>query len=106
MLRIDYRESDWRAVLRWDEADESAPWLAIVRRLVHDSSDESAQEGAWQISLPWWSLASARDKFLAVFKGFALVPGARLEIGPLAALFDRRESAWHALLARWSSRAG
>ena len=85
MLRIDYREFDWRAVLRWDEADESAPWLAIVRRLVHDSSDESAQEGAWQISLPWWSFASARDKFLAVFKGFALVPGARLEIGPLAA---------------------
>ena len=85
MLRIDYRESDWRAVLRWDEADESAPWFTIVRRLVHDSSEDAAQEGAWQISLPWWSFASARDKFLAVFRGFSLVPGAGLEVGSQAA---------------------
>jgi SNF2 family DNA or RNA helicase len=85
MLRIDYRETDWRAVLRWDEADESAPWFAIVRRLVHDSSDDAAQEGAWQISLPWWSFASARDKFLAVFKGYGLVLGAGLDIGSQAA---------------------
>jgi len=36
----------------------------------------------------------------------ALVAAVCLEIGPLAALFDRRESAWRALLARWSSKAG
>jgi membrane-associated phospholipid phosphatase len=36
----------------------------------------------------------------------ALMAAVCLEIGPLAALFDRRESAWRALLARWSSRAG
>lgn len=85
MLRIDYRESDWRAVLRWDEEDEPAPWVAIIRRLIHDSSDEAAQEGAWQMSLPWWSFASARDKFLAVFKGYSLRLEAGLDIGLEAA---------------------
>ena len=84
MLGIDYRESDWRAVLRWDEEDESQRWAPIVRRLVLDTSDDAAQEGAWQISLPWWSFASARDKFLAVFKGYGLGLGAGLEIGPTA----------------------
>ena len=90
MLRIDYRESDWRAVLRWGEGDEGAPWLAIVRRLSMDASEDAQQEGAWQISLPWWGFASARDKFLAVFKGYGLGPGAGLEIGPEAADLLRR----------------
>lgn len=85
MLGIDYRESDWRAVLRWGEEDESSPWVPIIRRLVIDTSDDAAQEGAWQISLPWWSFASARDKFLAVFRGYGLSPGAGLEIGSKAA---------------------
>lgn len=85
MLRIDYRQSDWRAVLRWDEENESAPWVAIIRRLVFDSSDDAAQESAWQISLPWWSFSSARDKFLAVFKGYSLRPGDGLDIGSRAA---------------------
>lgn len=80
MLRIDYRESDCRAILRWGEEHESAPWVAIVRRLVHDCSDDAAQEGAGQLSMPWWSFASARDKFLAVFRGYNLTPGAGLEI--------------------------
>lgn len=90
MLRIDYRESDWRAVLRWDEGDDFAPWMAIVRRLALDSAEDATQEGAWQISLPWWSFASARDKFLAVFKGYCLGPGTGLEIGQEAADLLRR----------------
>ena len=90
MLRIDYRESDWRAVLRWGEDEEGSPWLAIVRRLAMDASEDAQQEGAWQISLPWWGFASARDKFLAIFKGYGLGPGSGLAIGPEAADLLRR----------------
>lgn len=36
----------------------------------------------------------------------AFVAAVCLEVGPLAAVFDRRESAWRALLARWSPNAG
>lgn len=80
MLRIDYREPDWRAVLSWDAADEGSPWLATVRRLALDASEDAAQEGPWRVSMPWWCFAAARDRFLAVFKGYGLGPGRELEI--------------------------
>ena len=85
MLRIDYREADWRAVLTWEEADEREPWLAIVRRLALDSSDEATQEGGWRISLPWWNFAALRERLLTIFKGYGLAPHAGLEIGAGAA---------------------
>lgn len=85
MLRIDYRESDRCAVLRWDEADEEAPWLAVVRRLALDANEEARQTGPWEISMPWWGFASVRDKFSAVIKGYGLGLGSGLQIGPEAA---------------------
>lgn len=102
MLRIDYREADWRAVLTWDEADEREPWLAVVRRLALDSSDEATQEGGWRISLPWWNFAALRERLLAIFKGYGLAPGAGLEIGVGAAelLRQSRRSADGYALAR------
>lgn len=84
MLRIDYREADWRAVLSWDNADDGSPWLATVRRLALDTSDDAAQEGPWKVSMPWWCFAAARDRFLAVFKGYGLGPGRELEISEKA----------------------
>ena len=90
MLRIDYRDRDWRAVLSWDEADDSAPWVAIVRRLALDATEDAAQEGAWRVSMPWWCFAAARDRFLAVFKGYNLHPGESLEISADATEFLRR----------------
>lgn len=102
MLRIDYREADWRAVLTWDEADERAPWLAVVRRLALDSSEEATQEGGWRISLPWWNFAALRERLLAIFKGYGLTPGVGLEIGAGAAelLRQSRRSADGYVLAR------
>lgn len=85
MLRIDYRGADWRAVLSWDAADDGSPWLATVRRIALDASDDAAQEGPWKVSMPWWCFAAARDRFLAVFKGYSLGPGRELEISAQAA---------------------
>lgn len=90
MLRIDYRDRDWRAVLSWDEEDDAAPWVAIVRRLALDATEDAAQEGAWRVSMPWWCFAAARDRFLAVFKGYGLRPGENLEISAHATDLLRR----------------
>lgn len=90
MLRIEYREADRRAVLTWDEADDQEPWLAVVRRLALDSSDDATQESGWRISLPWWSFAALRERLLAIFKGYGLSPGAGLAIGAEAAELLRR----------------
>ena len=77
MLRIDYRESDWRAVLRWGEDEEVAPWLAIVRRLAMDASEDAQQEGAWQISLPWWGFASRERQISRDIQGIRARAGSR-----------------------------
>lgn len=85
MLKIDYRAADRRAQILWDAADEQAPWLEIVRRLVFDHTDEAAQEDGYRISLPWWMFAALRNQFLQIFKGYGLGPGHGLEIGASAA---------------------
>lgn len=84
MLRIDYRESDWRAVLAWSEDDEQAPWLPIIRRMLFDSSDDVIQEDGWRISLPWWNFIALRSRLLAVFNGYGLAPDSGLELGEAA----------------------
>lgn len=81
MLRIDYRASDWRAVLSWERTDEGEPWLEIVRRLLVDSSDDVDQENAWQVSMPWWGFVALRDRLLEIFSGFGVRLGSGLEIG-------------------------
>lgn len=90
MLRIDYRESDWSALLRWDESSENSPWLASVRRLALDSSEDARQTGPCEIVLPWWSFISARDRFFSLFRGYGLGLETGLEIGHEAANLLRR----------------
>lgn len=89
MLRIDYREPDRTAVLRWDKSAEEAAWLPVVRRLALDTSEDAKQTGPWEITMPWWGFASAREKFSSIFKGYSLSLGAGLEIGPEAAALLR-----------------
>lgn len=85
MLRIDYRESDCAAVLRWDAPAEETAWLPVIRRLALDTNEEARQTGPWEITMPWWGFASARDKFSAIFKGYSLALGSGLQIGAEAA---------------------
>jgi SNF2 family DNA or RNA helicase len=85
MLRIDYREADRRALLSWGEDEVATPWLEIIRRLIFDHADDAAQEDGYNVSLPWWSFASLRNKLLEVFKGYGLALGSTLEITQTAA---------------------
>lgn len=94
MLTIDYREADLRAVLAWADGDERSPWLEALRRLAFDCSEDTAQESAWSLSLPWWSFASARPQVFQLFSGH------RLSLGTHYAVTD----AARALLAK-SKRA-
>lgn len=84
MLSINYREIDRRALIAWSEADDHAPWLDVIRRLLLDHTDDAAQEDAYRISLPWWSFASLRNQLLEIFKGYGLGPGNGLVVSPAA----------------------
>jgi SNF2 family DNA or RNA helicase len=84
MLRINYRESDRRALISWETSDEQAPWLILVRRLVFDHTDDARQEDGYSISLPWWNLAALRPEFLELFNSHHLRPGHGLFIGQAA----------------------
>lgn len=86
MLRIDYRNNDLRALLSWEEADEQAGWINIVRRLIFDHMDDAAQEGAFRLSLPWWGFVSLRNQLLEIFKGYGLGIGTGLAIGETASV--------------------
>ena len=84
MLRIDYRESDRRALISWENTDEQAPWLTLVRRLVFDHTDDATQEDGFRISLPWWNFAALRPELLKIFNGYGLRPGNELAISEAA----------------------
>jgi len=84
MLRINYRESDRRALISWETSDEQAPWLILVRRLVFDHTDDARQEDGYSISLPWWNFAALRPEFLELFNSHHLRPGHGLLIGQAA----------------------
>ncbi len=90
MLRIDYRETDRRALIAWDTADEQAPWLDVLSRLVFDRSDDATQEGAWRISLPWWSFIALRQNLFQIFSGYGLALGRDVVVGDKAAEYLRQ----------------
>lgn len=85
MLRIDYHAKQGRAAFAWDVGDNAAPWAAMLKRVVFDTSKDAALEGAAGVSLPWWAFAGARDQFLQVFRANGLKPGAGLSISVEAA---------------------
>lgn len=95
MLRIDYRECDRRALISWESAGYSLPFVDIVRRLIFDHTDDASQENAYCISLPWWNFIALRQQLLEVFKGYGLVPGSGLIVAPeaLTLLQQARRSA-------------
>lgn len=72
MLNIAYRDEDRRAVITWQAADEDAPWLSTLKRLLFACSDEASQQGGYQISIPWWSFSAMRPQLYELFQGFGL----------------------------------
>ena len=85
MLVFDYRETDRRAVVSWDEADVAFPWLGIARDMAQGASKEARGEGAAAVSLPWWSFLALRPQLLDLVGGFRLKSGADFRITDRAA---------------------
>ncbi|RWM21827.1 MAG: DEAD/DEAH box helicase [Mesorhizobium sp.] len=46
----------------------------MLKRVVFDASQDTVQEDASSLSLPWWSFAGARDQFLQVLRAHGLRP--------------------------------
>lgn len=90
MLKLDYRASDSCGLVTWDSADATQPWVALVRRVLLDASDEARQEGPTAVTLPWWNLIVERDNLLAIFQAHGLRPGAGLEVSEAAANLLRK----------------
>lgn len=105
MLVFDYRESDRRAVVSWDEADTASPWLGIARDMLFAATKESRGEGASSVTLPWWSFLALRPAVLDLIRGFQLRSGKEFSISAaasvlLSAAHRRAEGYGHALEAK------
>lgn len=85
MLRLDYRRRDGRAHLSWTAMEARAPWVAMLKRVVFDASQDAVQEDGSSLSLPWWSFAGARDQFLQVLRAHGLRPNEGLSVSEAAA---------------------
>ena len=85
MLKIDYRESDRRALISWQETDQQLPWQSILTRLIFDHTEDAAQEDAYSVSLPWWNFAALRPELLKIFSSYGLHIGDGLSISDSAA---------------------
>ena len=105
MLVFDYRESDRRAVVSWDEADAASPWLGIARDMLLAATKESRGEGASSVTLPWWSFLALRPAVLDLIRGFQMRSGKEFSISAaasvlLSAAHRRAEGYGHALEAK------
>lgn len=84
MLRVDYGAADARALLSWEQEDETAAWLPLLKRVAFDHSEDAKLESLTTISMPWWAFSGARDQFLQVFSAHRLRPGIELGISAAA----------------------
>lgn len=92
MLSIDYNTTDRRAVIKWEPSDETAPWLCALCRLTFDGSEDTTQEDAWRVSMPWWSFVTLRRQIFELFTGYGLSIGKDFAIGDMAADCLRRSN--------------
>src|SRR5262245_53160786 len=77
MLRIDYRAEDLSALLWWENADRSAPWLPLLRRLILDSTPSAKQEAGQVLALPWWNFVALRRQVQEILTTYDLRAAAR-----------------------------
>lgn len=84
MLNLDYRQFDGVALISWTPADDSAPWVDMIKRLLLDSSDDTTQIDGYTLTIPWWSFVAIREKFLIVCKKVELIPGKNFNVSQKA----------------------
>jgi SNF2 family DNA or RNA helicase len=92
MLRIDYRTADLCAVIWWEDADRSTPWVPLLRRLVLDATPSAKQETGQVLSLPWWNFVALRRQFQEVLSTYELRFGVGFEVSAQAAELLRRST--------------
>lgn len=92
MLRIDYRSADVCAVLWWEDADRTAPWVPLLRRLILDSSPNAKQEAGQILSLPWWNFVVLRRQLQDILRTYELRLGTELLVSDAAAKLLRRSA--------------
>ncbi len=84
MLNLDYRQFDGVALVSWTPADDGAPWVDMIKRLLLDSSDDTSQIDGYTLTIPWWSFVAIREKFLIVCRKAELNPGKNFNVSQKA----------------------
>ena len=84
MLRIEYRESDLCAILRWELEDDAFEWPSLVRRLAMDHTPNTRQESNRELSMPWWNFVALRGSLLNIFSTYGLRSAVGYEVSPAA----------------------
>lgn len=84
MLNLDYRQFDGVALISWTPADDSAPWVDMIKRLLLDSSDDTTQIDGYTLTIPWWSFVAIREKFLIICRKEELIPGKNFSVSQKA----------------------
>jgi len=92
MLRIDYRPADLSAVVWWEEADRSAPWTPLLRRMILDATPNAKQETGQVLALPWWNFVALRRQLQEILTTYELRLGDGLEVSAPAAELLRRSA--------------
>lgn len=92
MLHIDYRPADVSSVLWWEEADRSAPWIPLLRRLILDSTPNAKQEAGQVLSLPWWNFVSLRRQLYQILSTYQLQLGTGFQVSATATELLRRST--------------
>lgn len=90
MLRINYLSSERLAEIKWDSADSQEPWVAAIKRLALDASEDASQDDGCRITLPWWNFIALRPQFFEVFKGFNLGINSEIEVNAEATALLRQ----------------
>lgn len=92
MLHIDYRADDLSAVVWWEAADSSSPWVPLLRRLILDATPSAKQESGQILSLPWWNFVALRRQVLDILATYELRLGVGFEVNQSAAELLRRST--------------
>jgi hypothetical protein len=92
MLRIDYRETGYLAVLSWDASDDGTPWMMALRIELNSASGNTSRESGFSIVLPWWAFVGVRLACREIFRAYDLNPERDFLVTPAARELLQRAS--------------